>query len=117
MSLLTLTGFRRSRCILAAQARVRSVHGECTAEVVDLSLSGVNLRRPTDFEPPVGHPVEVELRCGPDGARRLAIRGRVVRREPLALALRFELVSPMIEHELQSILDAYGTLRDDTEEP
>lgn len=117
MSLLTLTGFRRSRCILAARARVRSVHGECTVEVVDLSLSGVNLARPTHFEPPIGHPVEVELRCGPDGTRRLAIRGRVVRREPAALALRFELLSPMIERELQAILEAYGTLRDDTEEP
>ncbi|MFP5374884.1 MAG: PilZ domain-containing protein [Gammaproteobacteria bacterium] len=117
MSLLTLTGFRRSRCTLAAQARVRSVHGECLAGVVDLSLTGANLRRPSGFDPPVGHPVEVELRCGPDGGRRLAIRGRVVRREPEALALRFELVSPMIERELQAILDAYGTLRDDTEEP
>lgn len=102
--------------MLAAQARVRSVHGECTVEVVDLSLSGVNLQRPADFEPPVGHPVEIELRCGPDGGRRLAVRGRVVRREPATLALRFELVSPMVERELQAILDAYGTLRDDTED-
>jgi len=115
MSLLTVTGFRRSRCTIAGEARVRSVHGECLAPVVDLSLSGIKLRRPPQFEPPVGHPVEMELRCGPGQGATLVVRGRVVRRDSDQLALRFERLSPLIERDLQGLLDAYGVLRDDAE--
>jgi hypothetical protein len=116
MSLLTLTGFRRSRCAIDAQARLRGLHGECTAEVIDLSLSGVNLRRPGDFEPSVGQALEVELCCGRAGDRRVGLRGRVVRREPGQLALRFERLGPLLERELQDLMDDLGTLKDDTED-
>jgi hypothetical protein len=115
MSLLTLTGFRRSRCSIDAEARLRGLHGECMADVIDLSLTGVNLRRPGPLELSVGQALDVELRCGPARDRRVGLRGRVVRREPGHLALRFERLSPLIERELQGVIDDLGTLKDDTE--
>ncbi|GAB3725816.1 hypothetical protein GCM10028862_00320 [Luteimonas pelagia] len=114
MSLLTLNGFRRSRCAIDAEARLRGVHGECLAEVIDLSMSGLNLHRPREFEPMVGHAVEVELRCGRARDRRVGVRGRVVRREAGRIALRFERLSPLVERELQGVIDDLGTLKDDT---
>ena len=107
-------GFRRSRSHLLGEALIRSAQGDWRAPLRDLSLTGLHIQRPPGFELAIGHPIELELHCGPPEAMvRLVLRARVARRDPDTLGLRFERLGPLLERELQALLQAHGVLRDD----
>ena len=107
-------GFRRSRSLLAGEVMIRSVQGDWRTPLQDLSLSGLHIQRPPGFELSIGHPLELELHCGPpESAVRLLVRARVARRDSETIGLRFERLSPLLELELQAVLEAHGILRDD----
>jgi hypothetical protein len=111
---MTKPGFRRSRSVLAGEALIRSAHGDWRTPLQDLSLSGLHIQRPPGFELAIGHPLELELRCGPPEATlRLQVRARVARRDSETISLSFERPGPLFERELQAMLETRGILRDD----
>ncbi len=105
-------GVRKSRSALRAGLRISTPVKDWESEVLDISLSGMRIERPPDFDLGVGQRVEAELRTK-EFAAAISLRARVVRVGDGDMALRFDTVSPPLEAELRELIGRCGRLRDD----
>ena len=93
------TDIRRSRVHMDGQARIYGPDGDFRAPLMDLSISGLHMRRPAGFALPVGQAVEVEVRCGPaDAGVEFLLMARVARTDADTLGLVF---APLPERRLK----------------
>lgn len=105
------TDIRRSRVHVDGQARIYGPDGDFRAPLMDLSISGLHMRRPPGFTLPVGQAVEVEVRCGPMATGvEFLLMARVARIDADTLGLRFAPLPDRMVRALERVLTEYGDL-------
>jgi hypothetical protein len=71
---------RWTRIAFAAAAQLRAGGRELSCQLLDISLKGALVRRPSDWPARVDEPVVLELRIAPE--TRIRMEGRVAHLEP-----------------------------------
>ena len=105
------TDIRRSRVHMDGQARIYGPDGDFRAPLMDLSISGLHMRRPSGFALPVGQAVEVEVRCGPaDAGVEFLLMARVARTDADTLGLVFAPLPDRMARTLERVLAEFGNL-------
>lgn len=104
-------GVRKSRSTLMAQLRISTPVQDWQSRVLDISLSGMRLARPSQFPLAPSQRVEIELR--PEGTAPLHLWGRLVRLGEGDVAVRFDPVHQPLESDLRELIARYGHLHDE----
>lgn len=109
------TGVRRSRNALVPDTTVelRIAGARAEAAILDLSLSGLRVRRPAGFDASPGQ--RAELAFAIDADAPLVLEGTLVREGPAELAFRFEAAVPQ-EDALRALIGRRGRLLDGHED-